>query len=127
VIVVLFVVLQGGGDSKDSSTTTTTTATTPETTTTGKSSGPKTTTIGVDSDGAPVGGVEKLTFSKGEQVRFAVRSDVSGDVHVHGYDIEKNVPAGKTVVFSFPADLEGVFDVESHVSEQQIAQLSVSP
>ena len=48
-------------------------------------------------------------------------------MHVHGYDIEKNVPAGKTVVFSFPAKLEGVFDVESHVSEQQIAQLRVNP
>ncbi len=45
-----------------------------------------------------------LTYNKGEQVRFKVDSDVSDEVHVHGYDIMKDVKAGGSVSFDFPAD-----------------------
>jgi len=78
-------------------------------------------------NGKPVGGVRELRFDAGEQVRFRVRSDVADEVHVHGYDLTEDVAAGTTAVFSFPADIEGIFEVESHESGEQIAELRIEP
>jgi hypothetical protein len=78
-------------------------------------------------DGEPVGGIQELEYDAGEQIRFRVSSDAADEVHVHGYDIEEEVPAGGTAKFSFPADIEGIFEVELHGSEKQIAELRVNP
>jgi hypothetical protein len=78
-------------------------------------------------NGEPVNGVETLEFSAGEQAEFRVSSNTATEVHVHGYDIEEEVPAGGTATFSFPAELEGIYDVELHPSEEQIAELRVNP
>lgn len=78
-------------------------------------------------NGEPVGGVVELEYDAGEQVRFRVNSIVADEVHVHGYDISEEVPAGRTVTLSFPADIEGIFEVELHESEKQIAELRVNP
>jgi len=75
----------------------------------------------------PVNGVETLEFSAGEQVEFKVESNTATEVHVHGYEIEKKVPAGKPVTVSFPAELEGIYDVEVHPAEEQVAELRVNP
>jgi hypothetical protein len=77
--------------------------------------------------GKPVGGVKRLEYESGERVRFAVRSDVADEVHVHGFDIQKDVPANGSVRFGFPADIEGVFEVELHHSEITIAELRITP
>jgi hypothetical protein len=74
-----------------------------------------------------VGGVEELEFDKGDQVRFVVRSDVADEVHVHGYDKTEDVPAGGSVRFSFPADIEGVFEIELEGRGEPIAELRVNP
>src|SRR6476469_5623441 len=73
--------------------------------------------------GKPVGGIKKLEYSKGDQVRFRVRSDVADEIHVHGYDFHKDVPAGGAVSFSFPAKIDGVFVVELESRGEQIAEL----
>jgi hypothetical protein len=78
-------------------------------------------------DGKPVGGVRRLEYERGERARFSVRSDVAEEIHVHGFDIAKDVPAGGSVRFGFPADLEGVFEVELEHSHVQIAELRVEP
>jgi hypothetical protein len=75
----------------------------------------------------PVNGVTTLEYSAGEQVVFKVKSNTATEVHVHGYEIEKDVPAGKTIIVSFPAELEGIYDVEVHPAEEQIAELRVNP
>jgi hypothetical protein len=78
-------------------------------------------------DGEPVGGVQKLEYSAGEQIQFTVDSDTADEVHVHGYDLMKDVPAGGSVSFSFPAEIEGIFEVELEDHKEQIAELRVSP
>ncbi|HEY1285667.1 MAG TPA: hypothetical protein VGF04_06225 [Solirubrobacterales bacterium] len=108
VAVVLLIVLKGG-DSGES-----------EKTTTGV------TTI-VVKNGKPVGGIAQLTYNKGEQVRFKVDSDVSDEVHMHGYDIMKDVEAGGSVSFDFPATIEGVFEAELEGRKEQILELRVNP
>jgi hypothetical protein len=87
---------------------------------------PKGLTIVVEA-GKPAGGVTRLAYTSGEQIRFSVRSDVADEVHVHGYDLMKDVPAGGTVTFDFPAKLEGDFEVELESRKQQIADLRVNP
>jgi hypothetical protein len=74
-----------------------------------------------------VGGPRELEYDAGEAVRFSVRSDVADEVHVHGYDLSKEVPAGGTVTFSFTADIEGIFEVELEERGEQIAELRVNP
>jgi heme/copper-type cytochrome/quinol oxidase subunit 2 len=77
--------------------------------------------------GKPVGGVQQITVSKGDPVRFAVRSDVSDEIHVHGFDFHKDVKAGGKVSFAFPAKMDGEFEVELEGRKQQIANLVVNP
>jgi len=78
-------------------------------------------------NGEPVGGIAELEYDAGEQVRFRVASDEADEVHVHGYDIGEEIPVGGTATLSFPADIEGIFEVELHGSEKQIAELRVNP
>lgn len=78
-------------------------------------------------DGQPRGGVKTLKFTTGERVRIQVISDVADEVHVHGYDVSKDVRAGGRVRFSFPAKLEGRFEIELEHAGTPIAELEVSP
>jgi hypothetical protein len=78
-------------------------------------------------DGEPAGGVEELEYEAGDRIRFRVRSNVADEVHVHGYDVTKEVPAGGSATISFPAEIEGIFEVEMHGSGAQIAELRVNP
>lgn len=96
-----------------------------DSTTTSNANG-KVPTIVVE-NGKPVGGVRSLTYNKGEQIRFKVDSDVSDEIHVHGYDIMKDVEAGGSVSFDFPAGLEGVFEAELEGRKEQIIELTVNP
>jgi heme/copper-type cytochrome/quinol oxidase subunit 2 len=77
--------------------------------------------------GKPVGGVSKIRVNKGDTVRFAVTSDVGDEVHVHGYDLKKDVKPGGKVTFSFPAKIDGVFEIELEKRAEQIASLEVQP
>jgi plastocyanin len=78
-------------------------------------------------DDEPVGGIEQLEFAAGDTIRFIVSSNEADEVHVHGYDVEKEVPAGGSAFFVFPAELEGIYEVELHHAESQIAELRVNP
>jgi hypothetical protein len=128
-IVVLFIVLSGGNDdSKKSSSQATTPAKTSsnQTATTPAPARPQPTTI-VVKGAKPVGGIKKIELTKGDQARLVVRSDVADEIHVHGYDLMKDVPAGGRVSFSFPANIEGVFEIELEGRKEQIAELRVNP
>lgn len=122
--VVLFIVLSG-----DDSSSPTTTASTAEQTATdggGKPQQPKAPTI-VVKDGQPVGGVQELTFTAGDDIRFDVKSDTAAEVHFHGYNVMQDVEAGGEVSFDVPADIEGVFDLELEETATQIAEVTVNP
>jgi hypothetical protein len=77
--------------------------------------------------GKPLGGIADLTYNKGEQIHFVIDSDVSDEVHMHGYDIMKDVKAGGSVSFNFPASIEGVFEAELEGRKEQILELTVNP
>jgi hypothetical protein len=114
IAVVLFVVLKDNGGDSSSATTGLTKIT--------------------FKDGAPVGGVRDIEVAQGDHVRLDVTPDVPAEVHVHGYELEKDVKPGQTAKFDFPATAEGEFEIEVHHlvngEEQtgvQVAELKVTP
>jgi hypothetical protein len=78
-------------------------------------------------DGQPVGGTQDLEFAQGDRIRFVVESDTADEIHLHGYNLTKNVAAGGKVTFDVPATIEGVFEAESHHSGAHLAEITVTP
>ena len=56
----------------------------------------------------------RVEVKTGDQVHLTVTSDTADEIHIHGYDIEKEVSAGGTVTIDFAADIPGQFEVEAH-------------
>jgi len=73
------------------------------------------------------GKVTKLRFDEGETVRFRVRSDSPEHVHIHGYDLMKDLEPGKTATISLKATITGIFEIELEDSAEQIGELRVDP
>ena len=67
--------------------------------------------------GTVVGGPPEIQAKKGDTVVIVVSADVLDEIHLHGYDIEKQVQPGQAARFQFTANLEGQFEIESHVAE----------
>ena len=109
IAVVLLVVLKGNDSSR-------------------KTDGGKLQTIVVDKAGHPAGGIRQLTYNKGEQILFKVEVPFAEEVHLHGYDVMKDVPAGGgSVTYNLPASIEGVFEAELEGRKEQIVELTVNP
>jgi hypothetical protein len=132
VAVVALVIASGSGDDNNKTVSTTTpsttasTATTTTSTTTTQPAGPPTYNVTVQG-GKPVGGVKNIKVNKGDTVNLVVKSDIADEVHIHGYDFHKDVDAGGTVRFSFPAKIDGGFEIELEDHKEQIAELTVEP
>jgi FtsP/CotA-like multicopper oxidase with cupredoxin domain len=82
--------------------------------------------------GVIAGDAKSIEVAKGDTVRIVVSSDVEDEIHLHGYDIEKEAAPGKPARFEFKADVEGAFELESHVAEDAgkeplLARLLVGP
>lgn len=113
VIVVVIVVAVGGGGSDS-------------TTTTGAEQGPTTIRI-VVRGGKIQGGLSHPKVKQGSRVVIRVSADVSDEVHLHGYDIARDVGPGAPAVIAFTATLPGRFEAELESRKQQILELEVEP
>jgi hypothetical protein len=78
-------------------------------------------------DAKPAGGVQSLEVKKGGHVHLVVQSDTADEIHLHGYDIHKDVARNGKVTFDFTAKIDGGFVVELESHKQQIANLKVEP
>jgi copper(I)-binding protein len=118
----------GSASSIDTTTTAETTAsdTTTETTTTTDVETPTVVRIAVV-DGQPQGGIVRQTVTKDDQVVLVVTSDVADEIHLHGYDISRDVAAGGTVRLPFKATIPGRFEAELESRGVQIADITVEP
>ena len=67
----------------------------------------------------------RVKVEQGETVRLVVTSDDPDRVHVHGYDLERQVTPSQPAVITFTADQVGVFEVETHQSGLQLLQLQI--
>jgi plastocyanin len=82
--------------------------------------------------GQVAGGPADIKVAKGDTVRIVVSADAHDDIHLHGYDIEKPVEPGQPARFKFKANIEGIFELESHVAEDAgrdplVGTLTVEP
>jgi hypothetical protein len=77
--------------------------------------------------GKPVGGIQRIVGTKDRRLRIVVSSDKPDVVHLHGYNIEKKVTPAAPARFSFVPNVEGVFEMEVHSNNAQIARLVVNP
>jgi len=123
-----------GSDDGETASSPDTTATT-ETTTTDTTSSETTTTEAETPtivrvtvvDGQPQGGIVRQTVNKDDQVVLVVTSDVADEIHLHGYDIARDVEAGGTVRLPFKATIPGRFEAELESRSVQIADITVEP
>jgi FtsP/CotA-like multicopper oxidase with cupredoxin domain len=67
--------------------------------------------------GEVVGGPAEIRARKGDTVVIVVSADAPDDIHLHGYDVEKQAAPGQPARFRVKANLEGEFEIESHVAE----------
>lgn len=131
--VLVAAVMAGCGGSSNGTTAASTETTTAETTTT--DSGTTETTPGTQKptevsivvvNGAPKDGIVRQTVQKGDRVVLVVTSDVADEIHLHGYDLSRDVAAGGTARLPFTANLPGRFEVELESRGVQIADLTVN-
>jgi hypothetical protein len=87
---------------------------------------PKATQIRIR-DGEPAGGVAEIEVDRGQTIRMDISADAPDEVHVHGFDIMRPVAPGAPAKLRFKADIEGRFDVESHITYTQLARITVNP
>ena len=75
--------------------------------------------------GEVVGGLQEIRVEEGEDIVFTVAADVADEVHVHGYDVTKDVAPGKPAKFDIPAKITGIFEVELEDAGLQVVSLRV--
>ena len=136
-IAVLFVVLRGRDDEEPAAETTTT-ATPPPTAATAPTSAATTTapTATVETTriihvsvrgGRVAGGVKTVRLKQNERVLLDVAADVSDEVHVHGYDLMRDVAPGAPARIRLRATIAGRFEVELEDRKLRILELEVRP
>ena len=130
IAIVAVILLAGGGDETEEAANSASTAT-PTATATADGTAEATATPTPTPKPKPpllqAGNEKALTFEEGETVRFRVRHDEAEEVHVHGYDISKDLEPGKTATVSFKATITGIFEIELEHSGTLLAQLKVVP
>jgi hypothetical protein len=142
VLVGLFFLLRPGGEEPTAGTTPSPTVT-PTGSPTGTPESPQPTATGPDAleveieveegrlqlevEGRRQGVPGRIRVSQGDRVSIKAESDTPQEVHVHGYDLIVNVPAGAERTRVLRADVPGVFEVELEGSHRLIFDLEVRP
>jgi hypothetical protein len=80
----------------------------------------------VDAQGQ-VEGPAVLTLKQGQILRMQVTSAKKEELHVHGYEVLENLPAGETVTVDIFLVHSGRFEVELHKQHKQLTVLEVMP
>jgi hypothetical protein len=92
-----------------------------------KHNGEVTATIHVH-DGTPAGGVHEVAAGTGQTLRMTVTSDgYRGEVHLHGYDVMREVAPGRPAVFVVRLTKAGTFEAELEATSTQIVSIEISP
>jgi plastocyanin len=137
--IVVLVVACGGGDASTTTTSTTTTVptTTTEATTTTTTLATTTSTLAETATTAraidvtvvagAVEGPGTVSVAVGDRVSVWVLSDVDAEIHVHGYDVFFEAPAGVPTEVALTADVPGIFEVELEETHTPLFALEVTP
>ena len=132
VVAVVAIIIIGSGGGDDNNDSTTAAQTTPAATATGTgtvTTPPPKPSIQVITikNGKAVGGVQTVTVKKGDRARFKVVSDADHEIHLHGFDIAKDVKAGGSVTYNVKTDAPGIYEFEIEDTKTKIGQVKVEP
>ena len=82
----------------------------------------------------PIGGVKTFKAFAGDRVLVTVKSvDYTGEVHLHGFDIAKEVAPGQEVVFALSPvqtknpKVQGIVEMELESTSTLILKLEIQP
>ncbi|WP_346767668.1 cupredoxin domain-containing protein [Knoellia koreensis] len=131
----------GGGDPAGGGGATSSSSTSSNPTSSGSptSSATSTTSASSSSTSTPAGRTVEVTITGrkvdpapatvklgvGEKLTLTVTSDHDDVLHIHGFDIEKNLKAGQPTTVELTGDAPGVYEVETHEPELRLLKIAV--
>jgi len=127
VAVALLVVLRQGDEGEATQPVTTSSSTTTETTAPPPPPPMPPHVELVVKGGRPVGGVRSVTVAEGRRVVVVVMSDVAEEVHLHGYNLARDVGPGEPARIAFRATIVGTVEVELEHSGVPLARITTKP
>jgi hypothetical protein len=83
-------------------------------------------TINVTVTGARSMSPETLTANFDDTLTVNITSDITGEVHLHGYDIQFSCVAGQVTTRTFKADKSGRFPIEWESTGTPLGALAVT-
>lgn len=89
-------------------------------------SGPQDRSFDISIEGGEMSPRE-ISVNQGDTVTLHMTSDEQMEVHMHGYDVEREVEPGQPADATFEADLTGRFEIEDHETEEELGVLEVRP
>jgi hypothetical protein len=78
-------------------------------------------------EGQPVGGVRRVTVAQGRRVVLIVIADVTDHVHLHGYNIMRDVGPGQPARIAFRATIAGTVEAELEDRRVRLATITAQP
>lgn len=88
--------------------------------------GPRERTVEVEIQGDTIKPAE-IPVGEGDNVTLRIKAARRLNLHLHGYDIEKEVKPGETTTLSFKADKTGRFEIEAEGTGTKLGALVVEP
>jgi plastocyanin len=61
----------------------------------------------------------------GEKLTLTVTSDHADQLHIHGFEVEKDLVAGKPLSVTVTGEQPGVYEVETHHPELRLLKIAV--
>jgi hypothetical protein len=126
-LVVLFLVLRPGGGPSGTSSSPTLPTEEPTTTDASPAPTPDAREIEIEVEEGRARGPGRVSVALGERVDLKVESDVTDEVHVHGYDLFADVGPDREARIRFRADVPGIFEVELESAGLRLLELEVQP
>ena len=78
-------------------------------------------------NGRVVGGLRRIRLGQGQRLFLVVSADVFDHVHLHGYDVMRDVAPGAPARFRLRATIPGRFEIELEDRGLLLANLEVRP
>jgi hypothetical protein len=70
-------------------------------------------------------GLTRISVPRGREVLLVVTGEPGAEIHLHGYDVLRRIPASGPARIPFRATIPGRFEVELEAEGRQIADLTV--
>jgi Cupredoxin-like domain len=87
---------------------------------------PRTRTFDLSVEGGAMS-PEEISVSEGDRVKLRITSESPLELHLHGYDIEREVEPDEPAELSFEARLTGRFEIEAEETHEELGILMVRP